>query len=143
MISGHHLTQLAQARPFKLPKGTIRITSTIDLADNNPTKSPNHVKRVMVAPLSALPLKTPEAIQRLKILAGPRWTPGFPGRGELGAEAASKFVSADPKNEHGYVKIAEDRFPDGRMNRKAVSDTLERLVEAANVSKQEWKRELG
>ena len=33
----------------------------------------------------------------------------------------------------GWFKISEDRFKDGRMNRKSASDMLEKLVEAANV----------
>jgi small subunit ribosomal protein S35 len=106
------------------------VTSTVDLAD---PKSAHNVKRVLVAPLAALPLGTPEAVQRLKILAGPRWSPGFPGRAELGPDAAGSLASS--AEDHGFVKIAEDRFPDGRMNRKAVSDVLERLVAAANVSR--------
>jgi small subunit ribosomal protein S35 len=94
--------------------------------------NPSTVKRVLVAPLSSLPLKTPEAIQRVKLLAGPRWSPGYPGRNELVATEESK---------EGYIKIAEDRFPDGRMNRKAVSDMLERLVTAANVSRRQGEGE--
>lgn len=83
-----------------------------------------------------MPLKTPEAIQRLKLLAGPRWTPGYPGRGEFGDDALgnSPINASVPPSEHGFVKIAEERYPEARMNRKAVNDILERLVAAANVS---------
>lgn len=53
-------------------------------------------------------------MHRFKLLAGPRWT----------GDAAE-----------GSVKISEERFPDGRMNRVSVVEMLERLVAAANVSK--------
>ena len=81
-------------------------------------------KRTIVAPLSALPLKTPESIKRFKLLAGVRWSPGRPGRNE---------IKASESDGEGYIKMAEDRFKDGRMNRKALSDTLNKLVETANV----------
>lgn len=80
----------------------------------------------MVAPVSSLPLKDAAAVRRLQVLAGPRWTPGFPGRAEASLEGSADQL--------GYVKISEDRYPAGRMNRKSVSDMLERLVAAANVS---------
>lgn len=87
--------------------------------------------------MSSLPLKNADAIQRFKVLAGPRWTPGKPGRGELGTKAPLKLAKEaeeDKLGKEGYVKISEDRYPEARMNRKSVSDMLERLVEAANVS---------
>jgi small subunit ribosomal protein S35 len=85
------------------------------------------VKRVLLAPVTALPLDGRDAVHRLKLLAGPRWTPGLPGRNEAEAEV-------DGEGRDGWVKISEERFLDGRMNRKSVSDMLERLVQAANVS---------
>ncbi|KAL1412630.1 37S ribosomal protein S24, mitochondrial [Vanrija albida] len=125
---------LAQARKFRKPKGTIRVTSTVDLSDPD---SPYHQKAVLVAPVSALPLKTPEAIHRLKLLAGPRWSPGQPGRAELGPNAAGALApgAEDKLGKDGWVKIAEERLPLGRMNRKSVSDMLDKLVEAANDPK--------
>jgi hypothetical protein len=65
-------------------------------------------------------------VHRLKLLAGPRWTPGRPGQSEGEPEQG--------EGKDGWVKIAEERFPDARMNRKSVSDMLQRLVQAANVS---------
>ncbi|GFZ47987.1 hypothetical protein JCM24511_05734 [Saitozyma sp. JCM 24511] len=111
----------AQRKPFNPPTGPLRITSTIDLSD--PT-SPHHVKRVLVAPVTALPLEGSSAVHRLKLLAGPRWTPGRPGQSEAEPEQG--------EGKDGWVKIAEERFPDARMNRKSVSDMLQRLVQAAN-----------
>lgn len=134
-FSAHLLTLTAASARFVVPKGQIRVTTTVDLSKAN---SPYHVKSVVVAPVSSLPLKTPEAIQRLKLLAGPRWSPGFPGRRELGPDAAGvhgEAHAADKNGKEGYVKIAEERFPAARMNRKSASDMLERLVEAANDPK--------
>lgn len=118
-----------------MPKGQLRVTTIIDLSVPN---SEYNNKNVLVAPVSSLPLKTPEAINRFKVLAGPRWTPGFPGRGELGPNAGGKYAeihAADANGVNGYVKISEERFPQRRMNRKSASDMLERLVDAANDAK--------
>ncbi|KAL7420819.1 37S ribosomal protein S24, mitochondrial [Cryptotrichosporon argae] len=133
----------AQTRKFKPPTAPIRLTSTIDLAD--PT-SAYHTKRVLVVAVARLPLKTAAAAHRLKLLAGPRWTPGPPGAHELdgldavvgrpgesaAAEAEAEAEADGGEGRDGWIKIAEERFRDARMNRKSVSDMLERLVEAAN-----------
>ena len=102
------------------------MTTTIDLSEPD---SPRHAKQVLLAPVGGLPLKGPEALHRLKLLAGPRWTPGRPGRDEAD-------VGNEKYDEHkeGWIKISEERFQSARMNRKSASDMLERLVEAANVS---------
>lgn len=94
---------------------------TVDLSDPD---SALQQKSVLIAPVSALPLEGADALQRLKVLAGPRWTPGFPGRHE-GAEGEG--IGKD-----GYVKISEETYATMRMNRKSASDMLERLVAAAN-----------
>jgi small subunit ribosomal protein S35 len=115
----------AQAKPFKTPSSAqaIRIRSTIDLS--YPTSSTQR-KSVLIAPISSLPLQGADATQRIKVLAGPRWTPGYPGRDEA---AESGKEGAD-----GWIKIAEERFPDARTNRWSVGSMLEKLVQAANVS---------
>lgn len=117
----------AQAKPFQKPKGAIRLSSTIDLSD--PT-SPYHTKAVLLAPVSKLPLQNATAIHRLKLLAGPRWSPGQPGKNENDFEDTKD----DGEGKEGWVKISEETWKEGRMNRKSASDILERLVNAANVS---------
>lgn len=98
----------------------IRITQTVDLAfDDLPVSR----KRVLEVSVDSLNLGSEEAIQRFKVIAGPRWTPGPPGPGT--------YLKADG---NGWIKISEERFGDARMNRKSVSDMLERLVGAAKVS---------
>lgn len=126
----------ARARkfPYNPPTGTLRIISQVDLGD---PESAYNFKRVMIAPVASLPLKGPDAIQRFKVLAGPRWTPGPPGRGEMGTKAAHGLPSVaeeDKLGKDGYIKIAEERYPEPNMNRKSLNDMLVRLVEAANVS---------
>jgi small subunit ribosomal protein S35 len=64
-------------------------------------------------------------------LAGPRWTPGPPGRQELESDA----TSANDEGKEGWIKIAEERFKEGVTNRRSAGEMLERLVEAANVSR--------
>ena len=91
-------------------------------------------RRTALFPVAGLPLSGPEAIHRAKIIAGPRWTPGQPGLQEL-EEQGNKGFNAGPEDigREGWIKIAEHRFPSGRMNRKSISDIIDRLVEAANV----------
>lgn len=48
-----------------------------------------------------------------------------------GSQAETKEVAEE---EHGEFKMSEESFPDGRMNRKWLSDVLDKLVEEANVS---------
>lgn len=109
------------------------MTTQIDLAA---PESPYNHKHVLVAPVSALPLKDDAAVRRLQLLAGPRWTPGPPGRGAVGPETTG--IDPGPDGKLGFIKIAEERYPASRMNRKSVSDMLERLVAAANVSRGVW-----
>lgn len=116
------LTPPAQAKKFQPPKGQIRVTRTVDLSDPD---SPLQQKAVVIAPVSSLPLEGSDALQRLKVLAGPRWTPGWPGRHE--GETPSSELGKD-----GFVKISEETYATMRMNRKSASDMLERLVQAAN-----------
>ncbi|KAI9637110.1 mitochondrial ribosomal subunit protein-domain-containing protein [Dioszegia hungarica] len=111
----------AQRKPFTPPSAPIRISQTIDLS--NP-QSLVHRKRVLLAPVAKLPLSGPEAIHRFKLLAGPRWTIGRPGRMEVTEE--------DGEGKEGWIKISEEKFPDGLMNRKSAGDMLERLLAAAN-----------
>lgn len=40
----------------------------------------------------------------------------------------------DGEGKEGWVKISEEKYPDGLMNRKSAADMLERLTEFANVS---------
>jgi small subunit ribosomal protein S35 len=68
----------------------------------------------------------------MKVIAGPRWTPGYPGRNEF--EASSEGGDKSDSSKDGWIKISEERFPDARTNRWNVGSMLEKLVEAANVS---------
>lgn len=128
-----------QRKAFQPPTAPIRIRSTIDLA--NPSSSAQQ-KQVLLVPVAALPLKTPEAIHRAKHIAGPRWSPGRPGVGELELETEQGLREAGVLavkggadiGKHGWIKMSEETFPDSRMNRRKLGDTLERLVTAANVS---------
>ncbi|WRT70782.1 uncharacterized protein IL334_007781 [Kwoniella shivajii] len=117
----------ANTTTFTPPTSSIRLTSTIDLSSPS---SKFHTKSVLLVPVSTLPLSTPEATQRIKLLAGPRWSPGRPGKEEFlpngGAHAGVE------QGKEGWIKIAEERFGNTQQNRKEVSNILDRLVEAAN-----------
>jgi len=85
---------------------------------------PATVKRVVVAPVAHLPLKSDAARHNLKLIAGVRWTQKPPSDSGVGAGEAG--------GEHGYVKISCEDFPRSAMNLKWASDVLDRLIEEAN-----------
>jgi small subunit ribosomal protein S35 len=85
---------------------------------------PATAKRVIVAAVDHLPLKDKNAIHRIKVLAGPRWTPSPPADGGFSGLEEWK---------NGYIKIACEDFPQPAMNLKWASDTMDRLVAHANV----------
>lgn len=89
-------------------------------------KHPATVKRVIVVPVAHLNLESDDAIHKLKLLAGPRWSPHPPADSGVGTQEAG--------GEHGYIKIACEDFPRPAMNLKWASDTLDRLISEANVS---------
>ena len=77
-------------------------------------------------PVSRLGLKTDAAIHRIKLLAGPRWTPEPPKDSGIGP-------SEEENSEHGYIKISCEDFPEPAMNLKWASDTLDNLIATAKV----------
>lgn len=83
-------------------------------------------KRVIVTPVSRLPLKNDAAIHKFKLLAGPRWSPEAPKDSGLG--------HVEDSGAHGYIKISCEDFPEPAMNLKWASDALDRLIAEANVS---------
>jgi small subunit ribosomal protein S35 len=86
---------------------------------------PATVKRVVVVSVDQLTLRNSSAIHKIKLLAGPRWTPKAP---------ADAGVSRLENNENGFIKISCEDFPKPAMNLKWASDTLDRLIAEANVS---------
>jgi len=96
---------------------------------------------VLLVPIASLPLSSPEAVHRVKLLAGPRYTHGRPGETEMEIQTTvgSGYNGSDEDlGKEGWIKISEDRFPSARMNRKSCSDMLEKLVDAANVGLGLW-----
>ncbi|OSC99475.1 hypothetical protein PYCCODRAFT_1438264 [Trametes coccinea BRFM310] len=85
---------------------------------------PAAAKRTIVVPVARLPLKNEQAIHKFKVLAGVRWTPDPPTDSGLGPEEGG--------GEHGYFKISVEDFPKAAMNLKWASDTIDRLLAAAN-----------
>lgn len=83
-------------------------------------------KRTIVVPVARLPLKDAAAVHRFKVFAGPRWSTEAP--------RDSGFDLSEGDDEHGYFKISCEDFPKAAMNLKWASDTLDRLIVAANVS---------
>ncbi|OCH94773.1 hypothetical protein OBBRIDRAFT_810346 [Obba rivulosa] len=88
---------------------------------------PAAAKRTIVVSVSQLPLRNEVAIHKIKLLAGPRWSPEPPKDSGVGVNEKGQ--------EHGFIKISCEDFPEPAMNLKWVSDTLDRLLAEANDSK--------
>ncbi|KAF8480664.1 mitochondrial ribosomal subunit protein-domain-containing protein [Gautieria morchelliformis] len=83
-------------------------------------------KRVVVVAISQLSLDSPQAIHKLKLLAGPRWSDKPPRDSGIGVEE-DKRIGA-----HGYIKLSCEDFPEPAMNLKWGSDILDNLLKEAN-----------
>ncbi|KAL1951558.1 hypothetical protein VTO73DRAFT_707 [Trametes versicolor] len=89
---------------------------------------PAAAKRTIVVPVAGLPLKNEAAIHKFKVLAGVRWSPDAPTNSGIDSEESG--------GEHGYFKISCEDFPKPAMNLKWASDTLDRLLAAANDTRE-------
>jgi small subunit ribosomal protein S35 len=83
-------------------------------------------------PVSALPLKSPEALHKFKLLAGARWHPPLPDTLKHPRDKVGWKVAEGDKDE-GLFELSCDVFPYDRMNEKWCSDTLDKLLKEANV----------
>lgn len=84
-------------------------------------------KRVIVAAVSQLPLQSPQALHKLKLLAGTRWSDKPPRDSGIGIEEDKRI------GKHGYIKLSCEDFPEPAMNLKWGSDILDNLLKEANV----------
>lgn len=91
---------------FKKPKAD----QFIQLRSQHYQGEPHPASRkiVLVAPLSKLPLTTPAALHKFKLIAGPRWD-----------------------SWEDTIKISCELFPVGEMNEKWCSDTLDKIIAQA------------
>ncbi|CAE6433436.1 unnamed protein product [Rhizoctonia solani] len=85
-------------------------------------------KAILVAPVSQIGLKSPQAIHKLKLLAGVRWSEAAPRDAGFSLSEVGNSAFA----EHGYIKISSEHFPEVRMNAKWCSDMLDELIKQAN-----------
>ncbi|KAI0800991.1 mitochondrial ribosomal subunit protein-domain-containing protein [Fomes fomentarius] len=123
----HEMPKLvAYRKPFVLPDASTPLVIRNISYGGEP--HPAAAKRTIVVPVARLPLANAQAIHKFKILAGPRWTPDAPADSGLGSEESGA--------EHGYFKISCEDFPKGAMNLKWASDTIDRLLAAANDLKE-------
>jgi small subunit ribosomal protein S35 len=114
----------AYRKPFISPTPSAPlVVRSVDYAGE---EHPATAKRVIVVPVAHLNLRDEGAIHKIKLLAGPRWTPDPPADSGVGRNEAG--------GEHGYIKIACEDFPQPAMNLKWASDTLDRLISEANAS---------
>ncbi|KAF7347910.1 Cell division control/GTP binding protein [Mycena venus] len=126
----HEMPKLvAYRKPFE-PPSSRKIPLVVRSVDYAGEEHPVTAKRVIVAAVDDLPLKNKAAIHRIKVLAGPRWTPNPPTDGG---------ISGLDEWKNGYIKIACEDFPQPAMNLKWASDTMDRLVAHANNPKHDLK----
>ncbi|TCD63320.1 hypothetical protein EIP91_005666 [Steccherinum ochraceum] len=112
---------VAHRRPFIPPSSSSPlIVRSISYGGE---EHPADRKRVIVAPVSKLPLADDEARKRFKLLSGVRWTPEPPKDGGCGPHESDEW---------GFFKLSCESFPKPAMNLKWASDTLDRLVAEAN-----------
>lgn len=112
----------AYRKPFVPTSGTPLVVRSLDYAGED---HPVTAKRVIVVSVDQLPLGDAKAVHKIKLLAGPRWTPNPP---------ADSGVSGLEVWKNGFIKISCEDFPKPAMNLKWASDTLDRLISEANVS---------
>ncbi|KAF7306847.1 MRP-S28 domain-containing protein [Mycena indigotica] len=126
----HEMPKLvAYRKPFDPPadRDAPLVVRSIDYGGE---EHPATAKRVIVTAVDSLPLKNADAIHRIKLLAGPRWTPHPPADGGMNGLDEWK---------NGYIKISCEDFPEPAMNLKWASDAMDRLVTQANNSKPDLK----
>lgn len=104
------------------PSEHAMVVRTIDYAGE---EHPATAKRVVVVPISRLPLKSAGARHTFKLLAGQRWWKTPP--------KDSGLSPAESNDVEGYIKISCEDFPQPGMNLKWISDVLDRLISEANV----------
>jgi len=90
-------------------------------------------KRVVVSAISQLPLQTPEAIHKFKLMAGPRWCEEPPRDSGIGQKEHEEV------GKHGYIKVSCEDFPDAQMNLKWISDVINNLIQESNESSETFK----
>ncbi|KAM5530617.1 hypothetical protein V8D89_015735 [Ganoderma adspersum] len=119
----HEMPKLvAYRRPFIPPNSSNPLVIRSISYGGEP--HPAAAKSTIVVPVARLPLKNEQAIHKFKVLAGVRWSPEPPTDSGLTTEEGGA--------EHGYFKIACEDFPKAPINLKWASDTLDRLLAAAN-----------
>lgn len=120
--------------PFQPPTSSqpLRFSHHLSLSSPSSLSSPfNPNKRILQVPISLLPLKDDQARRRIKALAGSRWTIDTDGLDWVSGEKVTANGREEEKD--GFIKMSEESFPTGRMNRKWLSDVLDKLVKEANV----------
>ncbi|GAA5841557.1 hypothetical protein JCM11251_001259 [Rhodosporidiobolus azoricus] len=103
---------VAFRQPFQPPPSThtVQVRHQHYQGESHPASR----KVTLTTSISSLPLSSPEAKHKFKLLAGPRWTPSL--------------VDGD----EGTFKLGCELFPSDKMNEKWCSDTLDKLIAEAN-----------
>ncbi|KAN0100543.1 Mitochondrial ribosomal subunit domain containing protein [Tylopilus felleus] len=116
---------VAFRKPFVPPGASTPLV--IRSVDYTGEEHPLTAKRTVVVPIAQLPLRGDLAIHKIKLLAGPRWTPDPP-------KTAGVLLDSE-QGKHGYIHIACEDFPQPAMNLKWISDTIDELISTANDEK--------
>lgn len=81
-----------------------------------------------MVPVAKLPLSSPAAVHKFKLVAGPRWSIECPKDAGLSTEEFEAL------GKEGFVKISMEDLPEQPMNMKWCSDVLDRMIAESNVS---------
>ncbi|KAF5375228.1 hypothetical protein D9758_000368 [Tetrapyrgos nigripes] len=123
----HEMPKLvAYRKPFQPSTNPLVVRSL----DYGGVQHPVLPKRAVVVSVDELPLRTEGAIHKIKVLAGPRWTPRPPPDSGINEVASWK---------NGFIKISCEDFPEPMQNLKWISDTLDRLIKEANDASDTFK----
>ncbi|KAG8909568.1 hypothetical protein FRC02_007720 [Tulasnella sp. 418] len=86
-------------------------------------------KAVLVIPISALPLASPAAVHKFKLIAGPRWSLDCPKDAGFGGDEAEKL------GKEGFIKISCEDADKWAVNLRWCSNVLDKMVTEANKTK--------
>lgn len=114
---------VALRKPFKPPQSTtpLVVRSLYYGGEGHPVEK----KRCITVAVDNLPLTSPQAVHRARLIAGTRWSPDPP---------KNSGISIKDDWGSGYIKVACEDFPEPAMNFKWASDRIDEIVAAANVS---------
>ncbi|TFK30357.1 hypothetical protein FA15DRAFT_629478 [Coprinopsis marcescibilis] len=120
----HEMPKLVAYRQPFVPPFSTETPIIVRSIDYQGEEHPATAKRVIVVAVDSLPLSDKHAVHKIKLLAGPRWSPNPP---------KDAGICKQDRWGEGFIKISCDTFQVPEMNLKWASDALDRLIKEANT----------